>query len=114
MFITKENIKVESRAADGSIQLAHFMTEKECKGAGRMFSHVTLKKGALIDYHQHVGECECYYIINGTASVLDNGVRMELHPGDSHICLDGGWHSIEGVSETPMEFIAMILKTPKV
>lgn len=112
MFINKNEMKVENKAADGSVQLVHFMTEKECKGAGRLFSHVTLKKGGIVDYHQHVGECECYYIIKGVASVLDNGVRMELYPGDSHVCLDGGWHSIEGVSEEPMEFIAIILKTP--
>ena len=113
MFIKKEDMKVDNKKEDGSFQIAHFMTAEECKGAGRLFGHVTLKKGALVEYHQHVGECECYYIINGVASVLDNGVRRELYPGDSHICLDGSWHSIEGVSEEPMEFIAIILKTPK-
>lgn len=75
---------------------------------GRVFAHTTVYPGSGIGIHRHENESETYYIVSGSGIYHDNGVNLEIHPGDVCFCGDHQVHGIEAVGE-PIEMIALIL-----
>ena len=101
----------EFRGGKGNVTFEHFMTREMANGAGRLFAKSILPPGASIGLHKHEGDCEVYYILEGKALVNDNGLDVELEPGDINFCPDGGSHAIENVGDRDLVYIAMILFT---
>ena len=60
--------------------------------------------------HTHHGETETYHILAGEGVYRDNGTDCPAKPGDTFFCEDGGTHGIRCVSQTPLEFMALIIK----
>lgn len=57
-----------------------------------------LEKHYTHELHKH-SFFECCYITSGSGYYIDNGVRYDLHEGDSFLSKPGIWHQIEGDSE---------------
>ena len=78
-------------------------------GHGRMFAHLTLEPGRSIGPHSHEHETEFFYILKGEGLFDDNGTKTTVRPGD--VCATGGGasHSMENISDEPLEFIALIM-----
>ena len=93
------------------IRLKHIIDESESYGTGRLFAVSIIPPGGSIGYHTHTGDFEIYYILKGTAKVVDNDVEDILKPGDSMVCKEGESHSIENIGETDLEYAAIILYT---
>lgn len=81
----------------------------EMYGKGRMFNVMTLEPGNSIGEHAHSGDNEIFYIISGTGEYCDNGTWTTLSAGDAAICNDGDSHAMKNTSDSPLEFIALIL-----
>ncbi|MCL2580039.1 MAG: cupin domain-containing protein [Oscillospiraceae bacterium] len=94
-----------------TVRLIHFLEETQSYGTGRLFGISIIPPGGSIGYHTHTGDFEVYYILKGTAKVVDNGVEDILHPGDSMICREGDSHSIENIGDRDLEYVAIILYT---
>lgn len=99
------------RGGNGTVEMIHFMEKADSFGTGRLFSLATLPPGASIGTHKHEGEFEIYYILKGTAHVMDNDAPGILEPGDCMVCLDGDSHSIENRGDTPVEALFLVLHT---
>ena len=95
----------------GEVTMFHFLTEQEARGTGRLFSKTVIKPGNSIGLHQHDGDMEAYYILKGSALVLDNGSEVILEAGDCNVCPDGQSHSIQNVGGEDLEYISIILYT---
>ena len=78
-------------------------------GKGRVFSHVVLEKGAEIGWHVHHGDGETYLILKGLGLYNDNGIQRQVVPGDVTFVDDGEGHSLQCISDEPLEAIALIL-----
>ena len=100
-----ENMRGGKRAVDA----AKFLEAEESYGAGSIFGRAVIPPGGSIGYHQHTGEYEIYYILEGTAKVVDDGEERILCPGDMMQCRDGSSHSIENVGDKELVFLAMVL-----
>ncbi|MDU7504884.1 MAG: cupin domain-containing protein, partial [Clostridia bacterium] len=50
---------------------------------------------------------ELYYILEGTATVDDNGTTVDVGPGDMIYTADGAKHSI--TANSPMKMIATVV-----
>lgn len=87
----------------------HILEKTEMKTNCRMFTKITLEPGASIGYHKHEKEEDIYYVINGIATVRDNGEMKTLYPGEVLFTGDGDSHSIANDGEVPLEFISIIL-----
>ena len=74
----------------------------------RLLAVITLIPGASIGAHQHIDECEVFYALEGEATVVDGGNVFTLQPGDAHLCVDGGTHSLENHSEKTVRVLAAI------
>jgi mannose-6-phosphate isomerase-like protein (cupin superfamily) len=70
-----------------------------------------LPPGSSIGVHKHVGDHETYFILSGKGRVNDNGVMVDLGPGELNHCLDGQEHGIENVGDADLVYVANILYT---
>ena len=113
MYIKKEDqaatVRQTVMGGKGEILSRIFLDPKDAAGAGRLFAVNTIAPGCSIGYHSHEGEFEVYYILSGTAKIVDEGEEYLLHAGDMMQCKSGHAHSIENAGEAPLEHIALIL-----
>ena len=86
------------------------ITDEEFGKAGCFYAKVILPPGSTVGYHQHVGDCEPYYVVAGHGIFVDaDGARVPIGPGDVCKINDKEYHGIENTSETEdLEFMALI------
>jgi len=82
---------------NGQVSVTRILETDQFRGKGRLFARNLLKPGASIGRHQHKEDAETYYILSGSGTVDDNGVRKPVGPGDVVFTADGGYHAIEKV-----------------
>lgn len=92
-----------------TVSAVKFLEAADAYGAGSFFGKATIPPGGSIGCHQHTGEFEVYYILEGLARVWDDGREQVLHPGDMMQCRDGSSHSIENIGDGDLCFLAMVL-----
>lgn len=101
----RENV----RGGEGAVSFHDFLTAEEAFGAGHLFSRTVIPEGASIGAHQHEGEFEVYYVLDGAVEVLDGGEWTAMNKGDMHRCASGETHAIRNVSECEAEVLMLIL-----
>ncbi len=86
------------------------VSKDELYGHGRMYSKIELQPESSVSWHQHVGETEPYYILEGEGIFIDNDKsRTPVGPGDVCVIEPGQWHSMENPSkDKPLVFMALI------
>jgi mannose-6-phosphate isomerase-like protein (cupin superfamily) len=99
------------RGGNGTIDMLHIIKGEESFGTGRLFALATLPPGASIGAHKHEGEYEIYYILQGTAHVMDNDVPGVLETGDCMVCKDGDSHSIENRGDIDVQALFLVINT---
>lgn len=97
------------RGGDGSVKITHVLSRDEYKGNSRLIGVITLEPGCSIGAHVHENEEEVFYIMEGTATYLDNGETVTLNAGDSCVCLGGEKHSIANRTDSTLKIFAVIL-----
>lgn len=75
------------------------------------FARITVLPGTEMGYHQHVGDFEFYYFLEGEGQYCDNGTWVDVKPGDVYKCNDGEWHCVKNPNDTDLVFIALISNT---
>ncbi len=107
----REAVKVEHvNGGEGYILKEALLNAEELGEHCKMFSKVTLPSGCELGYHEHHGETETYYILEGRGLYDDNGKKIESRPGDVFYCKDGDGHGIKNTGEEALSFVAMILR----
>ena len=86
----------------------HLINEEEIKHV-KFFSHVYLQPGEEVNYHEHHGEYEIYYMLKGEGTYSDNGKESIISAGAVTYCEDGNGHGLKNTSDKPLEFIALIV-----
>lgn len=113
MIKRKENmtavVNENMRGGDGSVKITHVLDKGEYKGACRLLGVITLEPGCSIGAHIHENEEEVFYVMEGTASYLDNDETVILNEGDSCVCLGGEEHSIANRTDKTVKVFAVIL-----
>ena len=106
---TKTEIKKELRGGRGEVEIQHIVSREELNGHGDMYALVRLKPGCSIGYHQHIGNTEPYFIIEGYGIFVDHdGSRIEVGPGDVCYIEVGQSHGMENNSDQDLVFMALI------
>lgn len=98
--------KANMRGGDGSVSLMPLFAEHIPHL--RLLSVVTLETGCSIGEHPHEAEAEVYYVLEGQATVLDNGVYVTLSPGDAHLCRSGEAHELRNNGTATLRILAII------
>lgn len=113
MFREQEKMTVEVkekvRGGIGTPVFRHLFSAAELGGRADMMAVVTLEPGESIGPHSHSTNAEAYYLLEGSATVLEDGTERELMPGDAEFCADGHIHAIRNHTQAPARFLALIL-----
>ena len=73
------------------------------------FSYVEIDVGEQVNYHEHHGNAENYYIISGKGLYNDNGNEVEVSDGTVTFTPNGHGHSLKNIGNEKLCFIALIL-----
>lgn len=105
----QQEIKQNMRGGKGNVEITH-ITDNEILGKNcRLFAQITVKPGDSIGDHQHLGEREIFYFIQGKGIVIDNGKQSEIGPGDVMVTPDQSSHSVVNTGDQDLVFMALIL-----
>ena len=74
-----------------------------------MMAVITLRPGESVGVHPHETNGEAYYILEGAATVTEEGESRELHVGDAEFCADSHTHSIRNHTGSVTRFLAVIV-----
>ena len=111
-IIEQNTVSAKNKAGGkGEIFITHLLTPKEMVGKCEMFARVRIPDGASLGVHQHVGNNETYYILQGTAAYTDNNETYMVQAGDTTFCAEGDRHGIENTGNEDLIFIALIIST---
>ena len=97
------------RDGTGAVEIVHIYRKEELRGKTRLFARLRMPPGSSIGYHTHDGEEEVYYILQGIATVTDQGVTSSVGPGDAVLTGGGGGHSIANQGSEELVLLAVIL-----
>lgn len=112
MLIKKDTMPVEVRHnMRGGEKSAVFtaLAEGYLPQKARIFSTIELEPGASIGHHEHVGECELFYFMQGEGHVKDNDETLSVQAGDTLVTPSGNSHSVQNTGNTPLVFVAVIV-----
>lgn len=101
---TRENM----RGGKGQIQFVNLFEGEELPKT-RVFSVLTIQPGDSIGEHPHTGEGEAYIILEGSATVSEDGVDYILNAGDAEYCSDGHTHAILNHTDKPVSLLAIVI-----
>ena len=93
----------DSMGGRGTLTLDKLLSAPNAPEMLRTFAVATLAPGAAVGYHIH-------YFLSGEGQYNDNGKLVSVSAGDVTFTPDGEGHGIANVGETPLEFIALIIK----
>lgn len=106
---TDTQIVKELRGGKGEVEIQHIVSKEELNGHGNMYAMVRLKPGCSIGYHQHVGNTEPYFILEGKGVFIDNdGSRTDVGPGDVCYIEVGQSHGMENNSDRDLVLMALV------
>ena len=94
---------------DGHVRIEPLLGDKEMDGKVKLFARVTLEPGCSLGYHEHHGNSETYYILTGSGRYNDNGVMLDVGPGDVTFTPSGSGHGLANTGKDNLEFMALII-----
>ncbi len=103
---TRENM----RGGNGTAHFSMFTEQDKLPPNIRLSGVVRFPKGCSIGLHKHEGECEIFYVLEGQATVTDNGEQKVLLPGDVLVTYSEDSHSVENLEEQELVFLAYIVQ----
>ncbi len=108
----RQVLRVEKKAGGkGHVWIEPLLGEKELAGKCGLYARVTLEPGCSLGYHEHHGESETYYLLEGSGTYNDNGKEIPVKAGDTTFCPGGEGHALENTAaEGNLVFMALIIK----
>ena len=58
---------------NGHVIIKEILDAEQLNGKCGLYAQVTLEPGCSLGYHEHHGESETYYILQGQGEYIDNG-----------------------------------------
>lgn len=112
MITTEREVKhyTNKSGGKGTMHIEHILTPEMMGDHMTMYAKATIDVNSSLGYHEHHGDSEAYYIIQGKALYNDNGVERELCAGALTFTPDGQGHSIENIGDEELIFMAVIIK----
>jgi mannose-6-phosphate isomerase-like protein (cupin superfamily) len=112
MFIQAKDFAVEERSnmrgGDGVVVLRHG-AQKELPPHMRLCAVLEFPPGSSIGEHEHKGETELFYILEGTFIAMDNGKEVKLGVGDALFTGGGESHALRNAGDRPGKLLALIV-----
>lgn len=102
-------VKHNAQGGEGSPHFRYLFSAEELGRRADMMAVITLEPGESVGVHPHTDNGEAYFILEGGATMTEDGETRILGVGDAEFCADGHTHSIRNHTDKPMRFLAVIL-----
>ncbi len=113
MIKRKEDMRLQVRenlrGGNGIVKNYHIFEQNETGDRFELFTKFVFEPGVGIGYHEHIENCEAYYVLEGELTLVENGVETVLRPGDASFVAHGS-HSIENRTDKTATMLAVIIK----
>ena len=83
-----------SQGGTGQILVGDLFTADELGDAWDFVQCVKLPPGSAIGLHQHTGDEELYYIVEGRGTMTTDEGKVEVGPGTASLCKSGSRHGL--------------------
>lgn len=93
---------------NGAVEFMDIFTAQEADDGYGRFAIVTFQPGESIGYHCHAKNTEIYYVLEGTATIVDDGTEYTLTAGDAQYCAMGHSHSVANGGDVPMKLLILV------
>ncbi len=104
-------LKPNMRGGEGTVVIKPIADGAEQLPAKcRLFGTIHIPAHGSIGVHEHVGECEMFYILEGTPTILDDGEEYIAQPGDCILTHSGHSHGVKNETDAPVVMLANIVK----
>lgn len=80
-------VKHNIRGGEGSPSFRYLFSAEQLGGRAEMMAVITLQPGESVGVHPHETNGEAYVILEGAATVTEDGQARELHVGDAEFCV---------------------------
>lgn len=94
---------------NGHVIIKEILEGEQLNGKCGLYAEVTLEPGCSLGYHEHHGESETYYIIQGQGEYNDNHVYRPVKAGDITFTPSGKGHGLANTGNTDLIFMALII-----
>lgn len=105
----EQQIKHNIRGGEGSPHFTHLFSAEELGGRAELLAVITLRPNESVGVHPHDANGEVYYLLQGSATVTEDGESRVLSAGDAEFCADGHTHSIRNHTDAPAVFLALVM-----
>lgn len=113
MIVRAADIEIEDQenARGGNGKLSRMMYKKASEYGGQIMAMAVmdLEPGTDIGYHIHENDMEMYLMLDGMATVSDNGTISNIVSGDLFITEKGEGHSLRNSTDKNLTFLALVL-----
>ena len=97
------------KKGDGGMKIEKLLDERQMNGKVGLFAKVTIPPRDVLEFHEHHGETETYYILSGEGIYDDDGREVLAKAGDVFFCEEGHGHGIRCSGEEDLVFMALII-----
>ena len=94
---------------NGEAIINHFFTQDEMLDKARICATITLEPGVSFGAHDHTGEAEYYFGLEGEMVCTYNGVDAPFMPGDMMFTGGGNIHALRNDSSKPAKILAIVV-----
>ncbi|MCI1822284.1 MAG: cupin domain-containing protein [Megasphaera sp.] len=101
--------KEHASGGKGYITVKQLLDAKQLNEKCGLYAEVTITPGNSLGYHEHQGESETYYILQGKGVYDDNGITRTITAGDVTFTSHGMGHGIENKGTEDLVFMALII-----
>ena len=95
---------------NGHVIIKEILDAEQLNGKCGLYAQVTLEPGCSLGYHEHHGESETYYILQGQGEYNDNGTYRPVKAGAITFTPDNHGHALANTGNTDLVFMALIIK----
>lgn len=105
----KKKVIDNPHGGTGRIEIYDILKSADTLGNVSLLAKVIIHPETIINYHQHTGEAEAYYILKGDGFFINNEQeRIPVKAGDVCLIEVGQGHGMENPYDETMEMMALV------
>jgi mannose-6-phosphate isomerase-like protein (cupin superfamily) len=103
----------KARGGEGNILTKSIFLQNDFGSSVTHFLFVTIPPGSSVGFHEHSGDEEVYFILEGHGKVRDDEKEYNVGVYDTILTNSGHCHGIENTGQRELKMLALIGKGVK-
>lgn len=104
------NVLDRCHGGEGKLECYSVMQALDSKMGIRFMHDDIIEPGASIGEHLHEADEEIYFVVEGHGTMILDGQRMPMGPGDVSLVVPGHTHGLINSDDSPMRLIVVCVR----